>query len=48
MFHHGLLGIEHLMNYDCSFAEEYFKGESSQEGMMTLSSGQVQDTEKIT
>lgn len=36
MFHHGLLGIEYLMNYDFSFAEEYFKDESNNEGMMRL------------
>lgn len=36
MFHHGLLGIEYVMNYDFSFAEEYFKDESNNERMMRL------------
>lgn len=36
MFHHGLLGIEYVMNYDFSFVEEYFKDESNNEGMMRL------------
>lgn len=36
MFHHGLLGIEYLMNCDFSFAEEYFKCELNHEGVMTL------------
>lgn len=43
MFRHGLLGIEHLMNYDFSFAEEYFKGESNHADIVCL-----QDTEKMT
>lgn len=45
MFHHGLLGVEYLMNYDFRFAEEYFKGESNHEHRMTLC---LWDTEKIT
>lgn len=36
MFHHGLVGMEYLMNYEFSFAEEYFKGESNHEDMTTL------------
>lgn len=36
MFHHVFLGIEYWMNNDFSFAEEYVKDESNNEGMMTL------------
>lgn len=45
LFHHGFLDTEHLMNYDLSFAEEYFKDESNNECMMTLC---LRDTEKMT
>ena len=45
LFHHGFLDIEYFMNYDLSSAEEYFKDESNNEGMMTLC---LQDTEKMT
>lgn len=35
LFHYGFLDIEYFMNYDLSFAEEYFKDESNNECMMT-------------
>jgi len=36
LFQRGFLDTEYFMNYDLSFAEEYFKDKSNNEGMMTL------------